>query len=76
MSGICAASVKEEVVAANRVAAQLLNRTAWRYAAAGTPTMLGFLQGVGRVRSNDITLVDKCGRGALPLAALALQDRA
>ena len=55
------ASVKEEVVAANRVAAQLLNRTVWRYAAAGTPTMLGFLQGVGRVRSNDITLVDKNG---------------
>ena len=55
------ASVKEEVVAANRVAAQLLNRTVWRYAAAGTPMMLGFLQGMGRVRSNDITLVDKTG---------------
>jgi len=54
-------SVHEETVAANRVAAQLLNRTVWRYAAAGTPTMLGFLQGMGRVRSNDITLYDKTG---------------
>ncbi len=54
-------SVNEEVVAANRVAAQLLNRTVWRYASAGTPVMLGFLQGVGRVRSNDITLFDASG---------------
>ncbi|MET3915748.1 two-component system sensor histidine kinase UhpB [Variovorax sp. OAS795] len=51
-------SVHEEVVAANRVAAQLLNRTAWLYAAQGTPAMLSFLQGVGRVRSNDIMLLD------------------
>ena len=55
-------SVHEEVVAANRVAAQLLERTAWRYAAQGTPAMLGFLQGVGRIRSNDITLVDASGQ--------------
>lgn len=54
-------SVNEEVVAANRVAAQLLNRTAWRYAAQGTPAMLAFLQGVGRIRSNDITLFDAQG---------------
>ncbi|MBT2322784.1 HAMP domain-containing protein [Variovorax paradoxus] len=51
-------SVQEEVVAANRVAAQLLNRTARLYAAQGTPAMLAFLQDVGRVRSNDITLLD------------------
>ncbi len=55
-------SVHEEVIAANRVAAQLLNRTAWRYAAQGTPAMLGFLQGVGRVRSNDISLFDANGQ--------------
>ncbi|MGY4831040.1 HAMP domain-containing protein [Sphaerotilaceae bacterium SBD11-9] len=55
-------SVKEEVVAANRVAAQFLNRTVWRYAAQGTPAMLGFLQGMGRVRSNDITLFDAQGQ--------------
>jgi two-component system, NarL family, sensor histidine kinase UhpB len=54
-------SVHEEVLAANRVAAQLLNRTTWRYAAQGTPAMLAFLQGVGRVRSNDIELFDGQG---------------
>ena len=54
-------SVHEEVVAANRVAAQLLQRTVWRYAAQGTPAMLAFLQGIGRVRSNDITLFDAQG---------------
>ncbi len=55
-------SVHEEVLAANRVAAQLLNRTVWLYAAQGTPAMLSFLQGTGRVRANDITLFDKDGR--------------
>ena len=54
-------SVHEEVVAANRVAAQLLNRTVGRYAAQGTPAMLAFLQGVGRIRSNDVTLFDAMG---------------
>jgi two-component system, NarL family, sensor histidine kinase UhpB len=54
-------SVAEETVAANRVAAQLLNRTAWLYAAQGTPAMQAFLQGVGRVRSNEITLLDASG---------------
>ena len=55
-------SVHEEVVAANRVAAQMLNRTVWRYASQGTPAMLNFLQGIGRVRSNDITLLDLQGQ--------------
>ena len=54
-------SVQEEVVAANRVAAQLLQRTAWRYAATGNSSLLAFLQGIGRVRSNDITLFDVQG---------------
>lgn len=54
-------SVNEEVVAANRVAAQLLDRTAWRYAAQGSPAMLAFLQGMGRVRSNDIAFYDAQG---------------
>lgn len=54
-------SVQEEVVAANRVASQLLQRNAWAYAAQGTPAMLGYLQGIGRVRSNDITLLDAQG---------------
>ena len=55
-------SVREEVVAANRVAAQLLDRTVWRYAAQGQGALLAFLQGMGRVRSNDISLVDGAGR--------------
>ena len=55
-------AVYEEVVAANRVAAQMLNRTAWYYASQGTPAMLNFLQGIGRVRSNDISLLDLEGR--------------
>jgi len=54
-------SVREEVAAANRVASQMLNRLSYVYAAEGTAAMLAFLQGVGRVRSNDITLVDTAG---------------
>lgn len=53
------ASVHEEVVAANRVAAQMLDRMVGRNAPQGTPAMLTFLQGMGRVRSNDITLFDR-----------------
>ena len=56
------AAINEEVQAANRVAAQLLNRTAWRYAAQGTPAMRAFLQDVGRIRSNDISLFDASGQ--------------
>ena len=51
-------SVREEVVAANRVASQLINRTVWLQAARGTRAMVAYLQGVGRVRSNDIRLYD------------------
>jgi len=54
-------SVHEEVVAANRVAGLLLQGTAMRYAAQGMPTMLAFLQSIGRIRSNDITLFDAQG---------------
>lgn len=54
-------SVREETIAANRVASQLLKRTAWLYAAQGTPAMLAFLDGVGRVRSNEIILLDAKG---------------
>ena len=55
-------SVHEEVVAANRVATQLLDRTVWRYAAQGNAAMLAFLQGLGRVRSNDVFMFDADGR--------------
>ena len=54
-------SVYEEVVAANRVASQLLQRTVWLHAAQGAPALLTFLQGIGRIRSNDITLFDAQG---------------
>jgi two-component system, NarL family, sensor histidine kinase UhpB len=53
-------SVNEEVVAANRVAHQMLTRTALQ-AAQGTPSMLAFLQGMGRIRSNDVTLLGAGG---------------
>ena len=55
-------SVLEEVGAANRVAAQVLNRTVWRYTSRGTQEILNFLQDMGRLRSNDITLIDLAGR--------------
>lgn len=55
------ASVAEEVEAANRVASQMLNRTLWVYAAQGLPAMRAFLQGMGRVRANDIELLDASG---------------
>lgn len=54
-------AVLEEVVAANRVAAQLLQHTAARYMEQGTPAMLAFLRGIGRVRSNEISLYDAGG---------------
>jgi two-component system sensor histidine kinase UhpB len=44
------------------VATQLLNRTAWLYASQGTPGMLAFLNGLGRIRSNDVTLTNSQGR--------------
>jgi len=60
--GLMRKSVAEEVVAANRVAAQLLDRTVWGHAAQGPQAVLAFLRGVGRVRSNDIAWLDPQGR--------------
>ncbi|HEY1102685.1 MAG TPA: ATP-binding protein [Burkholderiaceae bacterium] len=54
-------SVREEVAAANVVAAQLLKRIGWVYAMDGMPTMVQFLQQLGRVRANEITLTDTAG---------------
>ena len=54
-------AVHEEVVAANRVAAQLLNRTVWGYGPRGTAAVRDFLQGLGRVRSNEIVLFNDRG---------------
>src|SRR4051812_11471622 len=55
-------AVQEEVVAANRVAAQLLNRLMWGYAARGPTALTAALRDLGRVRSNEITLIDRQGQ--------------
>ena len=55
-------SVGEEVAAANRVAAQLLNRLMWGYAGRGPEVLLTALRDLGRVRSNEITFTDREGR--------------
>jgi two-component system sensor histidine kinase UhpB len=54
--------VREEVVAANRVATQLLRATVASSGVQDAQAMLGFLDGVGRVRSNDIAMLDTQGR--------------
>jgi two-component system, NarL family, sensor histidine kinase UhpB len=56
------ASVREEIVAANRVAAQLMGRLAGIYSREGGPdVLLQFLDQLGRVRSNDIVLRSASG---------------
>lgn len=55
-------SVREEIVAANRVAGQLLQRVGWIYTNAGPEALVGFLQQLGRVRANDIRLESDDGR--------------
>ncbi|PXW99530.1 two-component system sensor histidine kinase UhpB [Sphaerotilus hippei] len=54
-------SVHEEIVAANRVASQLLQRVTWVYTRAGPGAMGQFLEQLGRVRANDITLESDTG---------------
>lgn len=56
------ASVREEIVAANRVAAQLLGRLAGIYSREGGPELvLHFLDQLGRVRANDVILRSSTG---------------
>jgi two-component system sensor histidine kinase UhpB len=56
------ASVREEIEAANRVAAQLLGRLAAVYSQVGGPDLvLQFLQHLGRVRSNEVSLQSATG---------------
>lgn len=47
-------SVREEIIAANRVAAQLLQRVGWVYTRSGPDALVSFLEQLGRVRANDI----------------------
>jgi two-component system sensor histidine kinase UhpB len=55
------ASVAEETEAAHRVAGQLLDRMVYAYAAQGRDVLLAYLRDMGRVRSNDLTLLDRAG---------------
>jgi two-component system, NarL family, sensor histidine kinase UhpB len=56
-------SVREEIEAANRVAAQVLESLILTYAAAGgTPAVQKMLQELGHVRANDLMLRDASGK--------------
>jgi two-component system sensor histidine kinase UhpB len=55
-------SVREEIEAANRVASQLLGRLAAVYSQVGGPDLvLQFLQQLGRVRANEVSLFSSTG---------------
>ena len=55
-------SVREEIEAANRVASQLLGRLAGVYSQVGGPDLvLQFLQHLGRVRANEVSLLSATG---------------
>jgi two-component system, NarL family, sensor histidine kinase UhpB len=55
-------SVREEIEAANRVASQLLGRLAAVYSQVGGPDLvLQFLQQLGRVRANEVSLQSPTG---------------
>ena len=56
-------SVREEIEAANRVASQLLGRLAAVYSQVGGPDLvLEFLQQLGRVRANEVSLQTASGQ--------------
>lgn len=55
-------SVREEIEAANRVASHLLGQLAYVYSNVGGPDLvLQFLQQLGRVRANEVTLTSATG---------------
>src|SRR5882757_5740113 len=55
-------SVREEIEAANRVASQLLGRLAGVYSQVGGPDLvLQFLQQLGRVRANEVSMLSATG---------------
>jgi two-component system, NarL family, sensor histidine kinase UhpB len=54
-------SVREEIIASNRVASQLLERVSWVVTRSGPQGMRVFLEQLGRVRANDISLTDENG---------------
>lgn len=55
------ASVREEMEASGRIAAQLLSRIGNFYSRQGLPDLLDFLRSTGRVRANDISVYDPAG---------------
>ena len=55
-------TIKEEMEAANRVATQVLSRVAWTYSSAGPAPLLAFLNHLGHVRANNITLRSSTGQ--------------
>lgn len=56
-------SVREEIEAANRVASQLLGQLASVYSTIGGPELvLEFVQQLGRVRANEVSLVSPSGQ--------------
>ncbi|MEJ8838315.1 ATP-binding protein [Ramlibacter sp. AN1133] len=55
-------AVREEIVATNRVSTQLLQRVARVYAENGPHALVRFLERLGRVRANDITVTDASGQ--------------
>lgn len=55
-------SVREEILATNRVTVQLLNRVALEYGTGDSAVLVRFFRQLGRVRANNITLTDSSGR--------------
>ncbi|MFX9711437.1 hypothetical protein ABTO94_20250, partial [Acinetobacter baumannii] len=51
-------SVREEIESTNRIADHLLGRISWLYSMGGLEQLAGFLRETGRIRANDIVLVD------------------
>jgi two-component system sensor histidine kinase UhpB len=54
-------SVREEIDASNRIATQLLERVVRLHALGGLDGLAGFLAETGRIRANDIVLLDEAG---------------
>lgn len=54
-------SVREEMLAANRVTVQLLNRVGLFYGVEDQQQLVRFFEQLGRVRANDITLANEAG---------------
>lgn len=54
-------SVREEMEASSRIATQLLARVSSSYADDDLSDLVSFLEATGRIRANEITLLDKTG---------------